>query len=128
MNILILFAGIFAGFTTIGHFTAGSRLYLQPMLRADFDPVARRVMYCVFHYVSVYLVLSSLVLLSVGTGLKTIVIPELLLHFIAANYLGFFVVQLLIALTSNIEKSMVKMFQWLFFILIAAFTWLGMAT
>ena len=50
MNALVLTAGIFAFGVVIGHFTLGAKLYLKPMLAAEFDPVAKRVMLCVFHY------------------------------------------------------------------------------
>jgi len=127
MNWFILVAGIFAGFTTFGHFTMGSKSYLKPMLNSDFDIIAKKVMHCVFHYVSVYLILSSLILLSAGIGLKNYAIPTLMLQFIAIHYFGFALVQLSIALTSEIQKSLFKMFQWTFFILIAAFIWLGIS-
>ncbi len=126
MNWFIFIAGIFAGFTTFGHFTVGSKSYLKPMLKADFDIISKKVMHCVFHYVSVYLILSSLVLLGAGIGLKNIDFPTLLLHFIAMHFAAFAFVQLAIAMTSKIQKSLFKMFQWTFFILIAAFIWLGM--
>ncbi len=125
MNGFILIAGIFAGFTTIGHFTMGSKSYLKPMLKADFDIIAKKVMHGVFHYISVFLIVSSLVLLGAGVGLKIVEIPTLLLHFIAFNYAGFALVQIAIALTSKVQNSVFKMFQWTFFSLIAVFIWLG---
>lgn len=125
MNGLIFIAGIFAGVTTIGHFTMGIKSYLKPMLDAEFDIISKKVMHCVFHYVSVYLILSSLVLLSAGIGLKNVVFPTLLLKFIAINYIAFALFQISIALTSKIQKSLFKMFQWTFFILIAGFILLG---
>ena len=125
MNIYILIAGIFAGFTTFGHFTMGSKLYLKPMLKADFDNISKKVMHCVFHYVSVYLILSSLVLLGAGIGVKNIEFPSLLLHFIAVHYIAFAFVQIVIGLSSTKQRSLFKMFQWTFFVLIAALIWLG---
>ena len=68
MNWLVLISGLVAGFCTIGHFAIGSKQYLQPMLQATFDDVPKKVMHCVFHYVSVYLVLSTIFLLAVGLG------------------------------------------------------------
>lgn len=125
MNWYIFIAGLLAGFTTFGHFTMGSKSYLKPMLKADLDIISKKVMHCVFHYVSVYLILSCFVLLGAGIGLKNIDFPTVLLHFIAIHYTAFALVQIVIALTSKIQKSLFKMFQWTFFILIASLTWLG---
>jgi len=68
MNWPILIAGIGAVFITVGHLTAGSKMYLKPMLQASFDDVAKKVNHCVFHYVSVYLVVSAVFLLLIGIG------------------------------------------------------------
>ena len=125
MNWLILIAGVFAAFTTIGHFLVGSKSFLKPMLNADFDEVAKKVMHCVFHYVSTYLILSSLALLIIGFGLKFDGGNLLLVRFIALNYAVFAVWQIIIALTSKIPNAMVKLFQWIFPVLIAVFAWLG---
>ena len=125
MNWLILIAGVFAAFTTIGHFLVGSKSFLKPMLNADFDEVAKKVMHCVFHYVSTYLILSSLALLIIGFGLKFDGGNLLLVRFIALNYAVFAVWQIIIALTSKIPNAMFKLFQWIFPVLIAVFAWLG---
>jgi len=70
MNWLVLTSGIVAAFCTVGHFAIGSKQFLQPMLQASFDDVSKKVMHCVFHYVSVYLVLSTIFLIAVGFGYK----------------------------------------------------------
>ena len=126
MNIYVIISGFLALFTTIGHFTMGSKLYLKPMLKSDFDEVPKKVMHSAFHYVSVFLITSTLMLLGYGFEIFT---PgnEMLIKFIAINYAGFAVWQILIALTSGIEKSITKLFQWTFFILIALFAWIGAA-
>ena len=68
MNWMILISGLAAGFVNLGHFTIGSKDFLKPMLKADFDDVPKKVMHCVFHYVSVFLVLTSITLLLLGFG------------------------------------------------------------
>ena len=125
MNGFTLIAGILAGFTVIGHFTMGNKSYLKPMLNADFDIIAKKVMHSVFHYISVFLTASSLVLLNEGLGLKIIEIPTLLLHFIAVNYAGFALVQIAIALTSKVQNGVFKMFQWTLFSLDRCFYMAG---
>lgn len=127
MNTQVLIAGFLALSTTIGHFVIGSRWYLKPMLGAEFKDVSRKVMHSVFHYVSVFLITSSAALLFYGFGMDFIAGSEMLIKFIAVNYAAFAVWQIILALTSGIDKGIIKMFQWTFFILIAIFAWMGVA-
>jgi hypothetical protein len=125
MNWLILISGLVAGFCTVGHFAIGSKQYLQPMLQASFDDIPKKVMHCVFHYVSVYLVLSTIFLLAVGLGYNFNSEPSLLVKFIAIHFALFAVSQLIIAVTSKIHNAVLKMFQWIIFIVIAVTAWIG---
>jgi hypothetical protein len=125
MNWFVIGAGIFSAFTVIGHFTLGVKEYLKPMLAAEFDPIPKKVMHSVFHYVSVYLILSTLALLAIGFGYMADGSPSLLVRFIALNYAFFAVWQIAIAATSGIEKGTFKLFQWVFFAIIAVLAWVG---
>jgi hypothetical protein len=110
MNWMILISGLVAGFVNVGHFTLGSKDFLKPMLQADFDDIPKKVMHCVFHYVSAYVVLSFIVLIAIGLGFS----------FGTAD-----ITQIVIAATSNIPKGVIKLFQWILFMLIAIFAWIG---
>ena len=125
MNWPILVAGVGAVFITLGHFTAGSKLYLKPMLEASMDPVPKKVNHCVFHYVSAFLVLSAIFLLLAGTGYSNQTDTSWLTKFISLNYAFFAVVQIIIAATSGIQNAIFKMFQWTLFMFVAVFAWLG---
>ena len=125
MNISVFIAGLVAAFTMIGHFTIGSRLYLRPMLNASFDAIPKKVMHCVFHYVSVFQVLSTMALVAVGIGGIFRCDTRALIQFISLNYAMFAVVQLILALSSAIKDSVFKMFQWILFLIIAVCAWLG---
>ena len=125
MNWLVIISGLVAAFCTVGHFAIGSKQFLQPMLQASFDDVPKKVMHCVFHYVSVYLVLSTIFLLAIGLGYNFNSEPSLLVKFIAIHYAVFAVSQLIIAATSKIQNAFFKLFQWIFFTLIAVTAWLG---
>ena len=125
MNWFLIIAGGFAGFATVGHFFIGSRNFLGPTLQASFDEVPKKVMHCLFHYVSAYLILSTIFLLAIGLGFKLGGNPALLVRFIALNYAAFAVAQIIIALSSTIQNSLLKLFQWIFWILIAVFSWIG---
>ena len=125
MNWPIFIAGLGAVFITLGHFAAGSKLYLKPMLQASFDDVPKKVNHCVFHYVSVYLVLSAIFLLLIGIGYNNQADNSWLVKFIAINYGIFAVVQIVIAATSGIQNAIFKMFQWMLFVFVAVFAWIG---
>ena len=125
MNWIVLISGLAAGFVNLGHFTVGSKTFLKPMLAADFDDVPKKVMHCVFHYVSVYLVLSFIVLMAIGLGFSFGTADKLLVKFIAANYFIFAITQIFIAATSNIPNAVIKLFQWILFAIIAIFAWIG---
>ena len=128
MNWPIFIAGVCAVFITLGHFAVGSKLYLKPMLKASFDDVPKKVNHCVFHYVSVFLVLSAIFLLLVGAGYTNQTDTSWLIKYISLNFGFFAVVQVVIAATSGIQNAIFKMFQWLLFIFVAVFAWVGTIT
>lgn len=125
MNLLIVLAAVVGALTTIGHFVVGSSRFLAPMLAAPIEDVPRKVMHCVFHYVSTYLVLSTAALFLVGLDVCVGEGTSALVRFIAINYLVFALWQLLIAFGSGIPRAPLKLFQWVFFLLIAVLSWLG---
>jgi len=127
MNWPIFIAGVGAGFITLGHFAVGSKQYLKPMLQASFDEVPKKINHCVFHYISVYLVLSTIFLLLTGIGYISQADNSWLVKFISINYGFFAVVQIVIAATSGIQNAIFKMFQWMLFAFVAAFAWVGVA-
>lgn len=125
MNWFIFIAGIIAAMTVVGHFTVGRKDFLIPLLDSSIDDVPKKVLHCVFHYISAFLVISTLALLAVGVGVKFKSGYTLLVDFIAIHYATFAVIQLVIALRSKIPKPAFKLFQWIFFSLTAIFAWLG---
>ncbi len=125
MNWFIFIAGIIAAMTVVGHFTVGRKDFLVPLLDSSIDDVPKKVLHCVFHYISAFLVISTLALLAVGVGVKFKSGYTFLVDFIAIHYATFAVIQLVIALRSKIPKPAFKLFQWIFFSLTAIFAWLG---
>ena len=125
MNWLIFIGGLAAGFCTLGHFAIGSNAFLKPMLQASFDDVPKKVMHCVFHYISAFLVLSSVALIAIGSGYHFNTDTTLLVKFIAINFMVFAFSQIVIAATSTIPQGVIKLFQWIFFVVIAIFAWIG---
>ena len=125
MNWLVFIAGLFGLFAVFGHFTMGKSRFLKPMLDASFDDVPKKIMHSVFHYISVFMVLSTGALILVGVGVDFNTTTSLLVQFIALNYILFAIAQVAIALTSGIPGALTKMFQWVFWVIIAVLAWLG---
>jgi len=125
MNWYIIIAGLIAIATTIGHFAVGSKQFLKPMLGASFDPIPKKVMHCVFHYVSTYLILSTITLLLIGLNIFSGPGSSAVAIFIAANYAVFAIWQIVLSIASDIPNGIFKLFQWIFFVLIALFSFLG---
>ena len=125
MNGYILIAGVFALATVLGHFLVGSKQYLIPMLAASFDPIPKNVMHCVFHYISTYLILSAAALLIIGFGVWSGSGSKAVAIFIALNYVGFAIWQIVLAVKSDIPNGIFKLFQWIPFVFIAVFSLLG---
>jgi hypothetical protein len=116
VNILILIAGILAAFVVFGHFIMGIKNYLVPMLRADFDLIPKATMQSVFHYVSVFLVLSAVALICLGLNVFDPVKNDLLVKFIGAHFILFALVQIFYSFNNKVKNPLVKMFQWTLFL------------
>lgn len=125
MNTYILIAGLMAAATTAGHFAVGSKAFLKPMLDASFDPIPKKVMHCVFHYVSTFLILAAVSLLLIGSNIWSGPGAFAVARFVAVNYIVFAVWQIALAVGSGIPNAIFKLFQWIFFMLTAVFAFLG---
>lgn len=126
MNYYILTAGVLASFATIGHFAIGTKDFLKPVMVSDIDEIPKKVMESLFHYMSVFMILTSVVLLAVAVGHNlTFESTADVVKIIGIVYACFAVVQFYIALTSSIKMGVFKLFQWVFWILIAIFSFLG---
>jgi hypothetical protein len=73
------------------------------------------------------LILSTIALIAIGLGCRFNSDTALLVKFIAINYAVFAISQIVIAATSNIPNGVVKLFQWIFFVGIAIFAWIGVS-
>jgi len=127
MNIFILIAAILSFLAIIGHFGMGSKLYMIPILHSDLEEVPKHVMRSLFHYMSVYLIVSSYVLFEVyfNLGLMLMSNAKDVLLFIGIIYAGLAIVQIIIALISGIKSGLLKLFQWIFWLLISLSIFIG---
>jgi hypothetical protein len=126
MNYLILTSGVLATSATIGHFTLGKKNYIKPVMASGIDEIPKKVMECLFHYMSVFLIFTTVILLSISMGYNLIFNNGSdVVKFIAFFYAGLAVVQFIIGLTSSIKGGVFKLFQWVFWALIAVFALIG---
>jgi hypothetical protein len=125
MNGLLITAGLLATFCTAGHLVIGGQSFLKPMLQASFDEVPKKVMHCVFHFITVDFVMATVVLLAAGFGVTFGINASLLVKYIAVQFAFFALTQVFMVSVSKIKGGLFKIFQWTLFILIALFAWLG---
>ena len=116
MDTLTFIAGLLAAFVVVGHFIMGIRSYLAPMLNAEFDQIPKATMQSVFHYISVFLVLSAAALILSALHVFPTEETELGVKFLGANYLLFGVVQIFYSFKNKVKNPLVKMFQWTLFL------------
>ena len=64
MNYFIFISALISLVAIIGHFSMGRKEYLKPVLDSDIDIVPKKVMQSLFHYMSVFMVLSMIILLA----------------------------------------------------------------
>ena len=126
MNYLLLIAGIVALFACVGHFTMGARDFLKPVLTSNIEDIPKNVMHSLFHYMSVFMVLTVLLLISFSFGEKLFFenINDVVIV-IGIIYGGHAISQFLVALKSGIKGGIFKLFQWFFWQLIALFSLLS---
>lgn len=126
MNYFIFISAIISFLAVVGHFTMGRKKYLLPVLESGIDLVPKKVMQSLFHYMSVFMVLATLILFA-GSHHSCPLYDYVhnMIKFIGIVYAFFALVQFIIALTSGIPGGVFKLFQWVFWALIALFAILG---
>ncbi len=126
MNTYSLIAGIIALLATIGHLTVGVKDYYRPLKNTAMDEIVKTIFTGLFHYITGFQILSSFILIMIGIrGNGCNFEPLLVLGFIGATYVFWAIVQLIITVKSPIKGAAFKMFQWVFWLLIAMFCFLA---
>ena len=111
---------------TIGHFAIGSKDFLKPVLNSEVGDIPKNVMMSLFHYMSGFMVLTSVMLLSISMG-ESLIFQNTkdVIIMIVLFYGTFAITQFAIAMFSSITLGVVKLFQWIFWLLIALFALIG---
>jgi hypothetical protein len=126
MNYFIFMSALIALVAFIGHCTMGRKEYLLPVMNSEIDIVPKKVMQSLFHYMTVFLILSTLILLAGSHHLCPLYdYVHNMIRFIGIVYAFFAIAQFLVALSSGIPGGVFKLFQWVFWALIALCTIVG---
>lgn len=128
MNLFYSIAAILGMIVCVGHFTYGYRRHLAPMLEIQFDLNAKTSLVVLYHGISVYLLLSTMVLLACAFEVVSSMHGFGLVLFIAMNYGILAIWQIYIVRMSDLESPFRTQFQWIFFGMIAVFSLLGLYT
>ncbi|WP_406661708.1 hypothetical protein V7O66_04095 [Methanolobus sp. ZRKC3] len=116
VDVKIIIAGFLALFVVVGHFVFGSKWYLRPMLDSNMELIPKAILQSVFHYVSIYLLLSSITLLLIGFGIFLSPENVIMVKFIGLNYLLFALVQIFYSIKNKVPNPLITMFQWTLFL------------
>lgn len=126
MNYYVTIAAFLVVAATVGHFMMGCRQFMQPVLDSDVDIVPKKVMHSLFHYMSMYMIITGIALLSFAfcPYIQLRYSMDIVL-FIGISYAGFAIAQFIIAMSSGIPGGVFKLFQWVFWVLIALFCFIA---
>jgi len=123
MNYFLLSSGIISLLGCAGHFTLGYNDYIRPVLQSDIDLIPKKIVLCIYHYMSVIMVLTTALLFCFAFNQNLVFTNTAdVVKVIVISYAGFAVAGLLISLNVGIFK----LFQWIFWLLIAVFSYLGL--
>lgn len=125
MNYFFIAASFMGLMTFIGHFSYGRQQYLTPVTESDLDPLVKGEVQCIFHFISVFIVLSTLVLAACGVNIVSNMQGFGLVLFVALNFGMFAIWQLFFAFNSEIQSPYRHLFQWVPFAGIAILSLMG---
>lgn len=124
MNGWLLTAGGIATATTLVHATAGGRSIVRPLLGSAVAAEPKRTLHVVWHMVTVDLLLSSVALLA----LAFVAAPSTaLVLFIAAQYLAYAMVFLIVTLTADWPRPLLQLPQWMLLLPVGVLALIGTA-
>ncbi|WP_165984299.1 hypothetical protein [Streptomyces sp. YIM 98790] len=110
MNGWLLTAGGIAAATTVIHVLAGGKSVVRPLLGSEVAAEPRRTLHVVWHMVTADLVLSSVALLALAFAAAP---STALALFIAAQYLAYAVVFLVVTLAADWPRPLLQLPQWI---------------
>jgi hypothetical protein len=122
VNGWLLAAGGIAAATTGIHVVAGGRSVVRPLLTGPLPAEPKRTLHVVWHLVTADLLLSSVVLLALAW---TAAPSTPLVLFIAAQYVAYAVVFLLVTLAADWPRPLLQLPQWMLFLPVGVLAFIG---
>ncbi|WP_031079765.1 hypothetical protein [Streptomyces sp. NRRL S-118] len=122
MNGWLLAAGGIAAATTVIHVAAGGRSIVRPLLTGPLPAEPKRTLHAVWHLVTADLVFSSVVLLALAFAAAP---STALVLFIAAQYVAYAVVFLIITLAADRPRPLLQLPQWMLLLPVGALALIG---
>ncbi|MCQ0022991.1 hypothetical protein M4914_08550 [Streptomyces somaliensis DSM 40738] len=122
MNGWLFAAGLLAAATAVVHVVAGGRSVVRPLLGGSLPAEPRRTLHAVWHLVTADLSLSSVVLLALAWASEP---STPLVLFIAAQYAAYAVVFLVVALTADWPRPLLRLPQWMLLLPVGVLAFLG---
>ncbi|MEU9706077.1 hypothetical protein [Streptomyces sp. NPDC047981] len=126
MNGWLLAAGVTAFGVAAVHMVAGRRDIVLPLLSCGLADEPRRVLHAVWHMVTVDLVLSAAALVYLATADDTSVTGPMA-WFVAAHFLAYAVVFLVVTLSADWARPLLRLPQWMLLLPVAVLTVAGVA-
>jgi hypothetical protein len=122
VNGWLLTAGAIAAATTLIHATAGGRSIVRPLLGSAVAAEPKRTLHVVWHMVTADLLLSSIALLALAFADAP---STALVLFIAAQYLAYAVVFLIITLAADWPRPLLQLPQWMLLLPVGVLALIG---
>ncbi|AMW08642.1 hypothetical protein A4E84_03430 [Streptomyces qaidamensis] len=122
MNGWLLTAGGIAAATALVHATAGGRSVVRPLLGSAVAAEPKRTLHVVWHMVTADLLISSIALLALAFAAAP---STALVLFIAAQYLAYAALFLIVTLTADWPRPLLQLPQWMLLAPVAALALIG---
>jgi hypothetical protein len=122
VNGWLLTAGAIAAATTLIHATAGGRSIVRPLLGSAVAAEPKRTLHVVWHMVTADLLLSSIALLALAFADAP---RTALVLFIAAQYLAYAVVFLIITQAADWPRPLLQLPQWMLLLPVGVLALIG---
>ncbi|MFE9399302.1 hypothetical protein [Streptomyces flavidovirens] len=123
MNGWFLAAGVTAAAVAAVHMIAGGRDVVRPLLLGDVPAEPRRVLHAVWHMVSADLLLAAAALIWLSVSDR----PggDAMAWFIAAHFVAYSVVFLVVTLAASWSKPLLRLPQWILLLPVAVLAAVG---
>ncbi|MGL4993719.1 MAG: hypothetical protein ACRC6R_06300 [Bacteroidales bacterium] len=123
MNIYYLIAAFVAVLSQIGHLTIGRKKFIDPVLKSDYiSQEVKGVVHTLFHYMTYMIGVSAVVLFYISQYSTVLSVDSSVIGlFLGCVWAGMG----LVALTLSFRYGLFKIFQWIFWFVIAILLFIG---